>query len=176
MKKILLCVVLVLFVWEFTVSAQARAPRPGDFWVQQFASGVVGEIAGGVLGLGVLAAACAQIESFCAFLHPAYLSLHLPAKGWTREPAFLMMNLGRAAGALAGVAIFGAIHEIQGNIVVAYMASGAWFITATAFPILALPTVPALVATAGFQWGAKLKSGKKATNFSWYMPLISLTF
>lgn len=174
MKKIFLWAVLALFVWEFAVSAQGRAPRPSDFWASQFASGVVGEIAGGVLGLGVLGAACAQIESFCAFLHPSYLPLHLPAEGWTREPAFLMINLGRAAGALAGVAIFGAIHEIQGNILVAYIASGAWFITATAFPIVALPTVPALVATAGFQWGAKMKPQKKAS--SWYMPLISLAF
>lgn len=177
MKKILVGVVLALLFWESSALAQARAPRPGDLWVAQFASGVVGEIAGGVLGLGVLAAACAQIESFCLFLEPSHLLLHLPVRGWTREPAFLVINLGRAAGALAGVAIFGALHGIEGNIVVAYMASGIWFITATAFPIIALPTVPALVATVGYQWGAKMKRPQsKAMDFSWQVPLISLWF
>lgn len=177
MKRILL-LAAVLALLESAALAQARAPRPGDLWVAQFASGVAGEITGGVFGLGVLAAACAHSESFCVFLESAHLSLHLPTRGWTREPAFLMINLGRAAGALAGVAIFGALHGIEGNIVVAYIASGIWFITATAFPIVALPTVPALVATAGYQWGAKMKPQKKAPDgsLSWQMPLISLRF
>lgn len=174
MKRLFLWVVIAVVALEGSGFAQARAPRPGDFWLQQFAFGVTGELAGGLLGLGVLSAACAQFESVC--FSPSYGLLYLPVSGGARDPAFLMMNLGRAAGALAGVAIAGALYGIEGNIVVAYMASGLWFLSTKVFPLTTLPTVPAVVATVSYNWGAKMRSSKKPATLAWQMQLVSLRF
>jgi hypothetical protein len=82
--------------------------------------------------------------------------------------------MGRGIGALAGVALAGFLRGVEGNIWAGFLATQAWVAASQHFFLLKFPLVPALVATAAYSWGARLKSPRASPG--WSVTLVSERF
>ncbi len=165
---------------------EQRSPQPSDFWGQELVLGWYGSIVGGFVGSYL----CRYKEAFnpalarglidCDLLHRFLTGEDILDISWLSGLHHMIfgMNLGRALGASTGVVLAGSAFGIDGNIWAAYGATGLWFVATLYMEWLQLvPLVPALVATIGYNWGAKVKSEKsRSAALGWGLPLVNLRF
>lgn len=168
------------------MSTDALAQKsPRSFWAEELLGAEVGAVIGGAIGLGTVHTSCLRFEKSCDPLYRlVILQQRIPIEGdllsvmKLTSPGFHTVNMGRGLGALAGVALIGVVHGVEGNIWAAFLATQAWVAASQEIFILKLPLTPALVATAAYNWGAKMKADKtaQAGALSWSLPLIACKF
>lgn len=171
-----------------SMSTDALAQKsPRSFWAEEFLGAEVGAVIGGAIGLGTVHTSCLRFEKSCDPLYRlVILQQRIPiiseedplAIIKLTSPGFRTINMGRGLGALAGVALIGVVHGVEGNIWAAFLATQAWVAASQEIFILKLPLAPAFVATAAYNWGAKMKADKTAQPgaLSWSLPLIARKF
>lgn len=155
---------------------------PSSFWAEELLGAEVGAVIGGAIGLATVHTTCVQFEKSC---DPLYRVLVLQQRISFEDPlavikltspGFHTVNMGRALGALAGVALMGLMRGVEGNIWAAFLATQAWLAGSREFFILKAPLMPALVATVAYNWEAKLKAQKTSPAPSWSFTLIESRF
>lgn len=164
------------------MSSTALAQRsPASFWAEGFLAAEVGAVIGGAIGLGTVHTACIRVERSCDPLYKlVVLQQRVPIEGdplsiiRLNSPGFHTVNMGRGIGALAGVALIGVMRGVEGNIWAAFLATQAWVAASQQIFLLKAPLVPALVATAAYSWGARLKSPRASPG--WSVTLFSERF
>ncbi len=156
-------------------------PVPPGLWGAGLLGAEVGAVLGGAIGLGTVHTACVRVERSCDPLYKiVVLQQRLPIEDdllsviRLNSPGFHTVNMGRGIGALAGVALVGFMRGVQGNIWAAFLATQVWVAASQHFFLLKFPLVPALVATAAYSWGARLKSPRVSSG--WSVPLFSEKF
>jgi hypothetical protein len=156
-------------------------PVPPGLWGEALLGAEVGAVLGGAIGLGTVHTACIRIERSCDPLYKmVVLQQRIPIEGdllsvvRLNSPGFHTVNMGRGIGALAGVALVGVMRHVEGNIWMAFLATQVWVAASQHFFLLKFPLVPALVATAAYSWGARLKSPKVSPG--WSVTLFSEKF
>jgi hypothetical protein len=164
------------------ISGSALAQRsPASFWGEGLLAAEVGAVIGGAIGLGTVHTACIRVERSCDPLYKiVVLQQRLPIEDdlfsviRLNSPGFHTVNMGRGIGALAGVALAGFLRGVEGNIWAGFLATQAWVAASQHFFLLKFPLVPALVATAAYSWGARLKSPRASPG--WSVTLVSERF
>ncbi len=165
-----------------SMSTDALAQKsPRSFWAEEFLGAEVGAVIGGAIGLGTVHTSCLRFEKGCDPLYRlVILQQRIPSDPLSviklTSPGFHTVNMGRGLGALAGVALIGVVHGVEGNIWAAFLATQAWVAASQEIFILKLPLTPAFVATAAYNWGAKMKTDKTAGALSWSIPLLARKF
>ena len=168
--------------------------HPSDYYLSEFWLGELGAIVGGFIN-GFI---CDNIEE-CRWKSPDFSLSYLLScqvglqeycerwqKGWS---SFLSLVPGRALGASIGVIYAGSRNGIEGNIWGTLAMTGSWLALTTftglvEIPVLdavgnaaRMPLVPAILATIGYNLGARMKSDKsKPAALDWYLPLVALRF
>lgn len=175
LKYLWVSVVLVALVGG-SVWAQ-RSP----LWAEELAGAEVGALLGGAIGLGTVHATCVRFERSCDPLYRIIvLQQRIPIEGdplsiiKLTSPGFHTVNMGRGIGALAGVALIGVMHGVEGNIWAAFIATQAWVAASQQIFLLKAPLVPALVATVAYNWGARAQRTPAAVG--WSFSAIELRF
>jgi hypothetical protein len=166
------------------VSSSALAQRsPERLWAEEFLAAQVGAVIGGAIGLGTVHTACIRVERSCDPLYRLIvLQQRIPIEGdplsviKLTSPGFHTVNMGRGIGALAGVALIGVMHGVEGNIWAAFIATQAWVAASQQIFLLKVPLVPALIATVAYNWGAKMKAPKTSAALGWSFSAIELKF
>ncbi len=164
------------------MSSTALAQRsPASFWAEGFLAAEVGAVIGGAIGLGTVHTACIRVERSCDPLYKlVVLQQRIPIEGdplsviKLNSPGVHTVNMGRGIGALAGVALVGFMRGVEGNIWAGFLATQVWVAASQHFFLLKFPLVPALVATAAYSWGARLKSPRVSSG--WSLTLFSEKF
>jgi len=162
------------------ISGSALAQR-SPAWAEGFLAAEVGAVIGGAIGLGTVHTACIRVERSCDPLYRlVVLQQRVPIEGdplsviKLNSPGFHTVNMGRGIGALAGVALIGVMHGVEGNIWAAFIATQAWVAASQQVFILKVPLVPALVATVAYNWGARASKTHAAP--AWSFSAIELKF
>ncbi len=170
-------VVLLVLVGSSVLAQQV----PRSFWGEGFLGAEIGAVIGGALGLGTVHTACMRVERSCDPLYKlVVLQQRIPIEGdplsiiRLNSPGFRTVNMGRGLGALAGVALVGVMRRVDGNIWAAFLATQVWVAVSQQIFLLKAPLVPALVATAAYNWGAKSKSIRLQP--SWSFTIMSWKF
>lgn len=175
------CVSLILVA---LVGGSVLAQKsPSSLWAEELAGAEVGALLGGAIGLGTVHATCVRFEKSCDPLYRIIvLQQRVPVEGdplsviKLTSPGFHSVNMGRGIGALAGVALIGVMHGVQGNIWAAFIATQAWVAASQQVFLLKLPLVPALVATVAYNWGATTKAPRTPAAVGWSFSAIELRF
>lgn len=168
---------------------ESRPPRPSDFWGHELVLGWYSSIAGGFVGLLFLCHYPGYPDLKWGFMDCNLLYRMLTGRDMLRDMSDYHLlfysllafggNLGRALGASTGVVLAGMMFGVDGNIWGAYLTTGLWFVTTLYVErwLPLVPLVPALVATIGYNWGAKMKSEKsRSAALGWKLPLVHLRF
>lgn len=156
---------------------------PAGLWAKELAGAEVGALVGGAIGLGTVHATCMRFEQSCDPLYRIIvLQQRVPIEGdplsviKLTSPGFQTVNMGRGIGALAGVALIGVMHGVEGNIWAAFLATQAWVVASQHVFLLKAPLVPALVATVAYNWGATMKGQRTPAGLAWRFSAIELRF
>jgi len=164
------------------VGSSASAQKtPQGLWAEEFLAAEIGAVIGGAIGLGTVHTACMRVERSCDPLYRlVVLQQRIPIEGdplsiiKLTSPGFHTVNMGRGIGALAGVALIGVVHGVEGNIWAAFIATQAWVAASQQIFILKVPLVPALVATVAYNWGAKMKA--QTAPAAWSFSVLAARF
>ena len=166
-------------------SAPAMAKQPADFYLEEFWVAEFIAFVGGAIGMTVPSSFDTWFESdFCRAAKTQVFLFTNSICGFTS------WDTGRALGAGLGVTIVGQSSGVEGNVLMAYllpwvsMVGTAWLkylVPETPYGVsgfLHLPFIPAFLATAGYNIGAKMKATGQLASLPWTLdlPVLSLEF